>query len=124
MAVDITAVAATSRARAAANLAPLLEHQTHAEGLEGAFGDDAPDSTDPAGASVLWQAIQAEGHRQARETAEDAAAAHHSGARIHEECISGERRSYTAGAVSRTLRYTPLFSIWSSVLLRLTPLQV
>ena len=80
MAVDVAGSAASSRARAAGHLASLLEHETHAEGLGGAFGDDEPESADPAGAAVLWQALAAETHKQARETAQEAATAQESGA--------------------------------------------
>ena len=80
MVLDASGAAASSRARAEAHLAGVIEHETHAEGLGGAFGDDEPDSADPAGAGVLWQAIQAEGHGIARETATAAAAVHESSA--------------------------------------------
>ena len=75
MAVGISAAVAASRARAGAHLAGQIEHETHAEGLDGAFGNDEPDSADPAGIEVLSQARQAEGHGQARQAAQDAAAA-------------------------------------------------
>ena len=75
MAVDISAAAAASRARAGLHLAGQIEHETHAEGLDGAFGNDEPDSADPAGAAVLSQARQTEGRAQARQAAQDAATA-------------------------------------------------
>ena len=82
MVLDVPGAAATSRACAREHLACTKEHETHAEGLDGAYGDDKPDSADPAGAGVLWQALQAEGHINAQETAQAAAAAHESGAHL------------------------------------------
>jgi hypothetical protein len=60
---DLSASAAACDARAEAYLAAgIRQHETHVEALDGGFGDDAPDSADPIGGSVLQHGQLAQHH--------------------------------------------------------------
>jgi len=81
--LQMTAAEAAAKNRAEEHLSAACMHETHAEALGGAFGDDEPRCADPIGDSVLHHSRQAEQHQLECDAARSDASVIGSGAHLY-----------------------------------------